>query len=124
MEIQLTFENIGLLNETQLQRLSDEFGNGYGGYTPSDIFERLIPQGYSMEFIKELMSCRYLCMFEDGDDKRFSEAFEEYKKSPIVEWEHELCKSCGHKTKTICKHYERTGKFLDQKGRMIEIHSF
>ncbi len=112
------------MNETQLQRLSDEFGNGYGGHTPSVVFERLIPQGYSMEFIKELMSCRYLCMFEDGDDKGFNKAFQEYKNSPIVEWEHVLCKSCGHSIETICKHYERTGKFLDQKGRLIETHSF
>ena len=74
--------------------------------------------GYSLLFIKELMSNRYLCMIRE--EKDFEADFEKYKKNPILEYEEEYCKSCGRHKRTIIKWYERTGKYLNKKGKLIK----
>jgi len=123
--IQQTFEEIGLLNEEELQRWSDEYGNGYGGYSADCILEYMIPRGYSMKFIKKLMGSSYLCFYSDEEaDERFRQYLEDFKKTEIVEFEQVSCKTCGHRVKTIRRSYERVGKYFNEKGKLLEEYEF
>lgn len=114
---QLTFEDIDLLNEKELQELSDYFGNGYGGYSEEAVFEEVLPMGYSLKFIKELMSNRYLCMHET--DEEFEKDFVRYKNSPILEYEDIRCKCCNQKVRTRATYYKRVGKYFNEKGDIL-----
>lgn len=119
---QFTFENIGILDENELSRISSELGDGYGGYSSNDIFDKLLPKGYSLAFINRLMSCHYLCILAPGWE--FEKLLEEYKKTPIVEWKYIPCPTCKKHYKQIKKEYERVGDLLNIKGKLIKETKF
>ena len=43
-QTQLTFEEIGILNEEDLDLWCNEFGGGYGGWDANEVFSRLLPR--------------------------------------------------------------------------------
>lgn len=106
----------------KLEELSYEFGNGYGGYDANAIFEILLPKGYSLGFIKELMSGRYLCIMREED--KIEDLLEKYKNTSITLFEYVKCSHCGHTEKNIRRNYERTGEFLNEKGQLISETEF
>jgi len=121
-QVQLTFEDVGLFDEEALQTWSDELGNGYGGYDANAVFDLLLPKGYSLSFIKELMTGHYLCMTQTEED--FIRYFEGYKKTPIIEYEYLHCKTCKQQTGTVIVSYERVGKYYNEKGTLIKKEKF
>ena len=119
---QFTFENIGILDENELSRISSEMGDGYGGWDAKGVFDKLLPKGYSLAFIERLLGDLYLCLIYG--DNTFKKLLEDYKKTPISEWENIPCPTCNKCNRQIRRDYERVGDMLNVKGKLIKESSF
>jgi hypothetical protein len=114
--VQLTFEELGLFDNDALRYWSHRFNDGYGTDATA-VFETLLPKGYSLAFIKKLLSNDYTCVCET--DAQFDQTFEKYRNSSIQEWERIPCKCCGNTEKTVVTDYTRVGKYFNEKGEVL-----
>lgn len=98
------------------------YGEGYGGYSVEQIFDKLLSLEYSFKYIKEVLT-KLFYLDSSNTDISFNSFLKEYQQSPIVEYESVNCLECGHRKNLIIRHFQRTGKYLNKKGKLLKVYN-